>query len=82
LRRSRLLRRQDVAQSHERDEVAQLRRRVAESQLAAGAPRDELETCERLHRRGICADPVDVAEDDRHHSKDRRRRPESSVAER
>jgi len=69
-------------QTHERDEVAQLRRRVAEPQLAAGATDDELEACERLHRRRIRGDSVDVAEDDRHHNKDRRRRRDSSVADR
>jgi hypothetical protein len=82
LRRSGLLRGKDVAEPHEGDEVAQLRRRVAQLELAAGPPRRELETRERLDHRRIGADSVDVAEDDRHHNKDRHRRAESSVAPR
>jgi len=66
LRRSRLLLGQHVAQPHERDEVEELRRRVVQPQLAAGAMRDELEPRQRFDRRRIGDDAFHIAEDDRH----------------
>ena len=54
--------RQDVAQAHERDELEQLGRGVAQPDLAAMPPGGELEPGERVDGHRVDVDTADVAE--------------------